>query len=920
MSSPIQPGEVGRLRDDGLATAGEFTALAAVASRAGGDRALQLLAEHCDDPAAFTWWWALTGQSADRFATARQLAAKLTVPDALTDGVTAHVLEKLTQRELQYPTGSTVSRAEILSRLDGTAPWVMALAHEVVTDPGDRSTEVVAATLNILGASVRSEDRAAVLDFAGAQPYAKRGGILVRLSDPISAEEARQIIEAIAEMRSRGAERTDWEPVANLLGRIPVEVATEFLAGPFSHGTGRRPLLEAGLVGKLGVAQLQEVLAGLDSPAVVEDLLQRAARDLPQVDLAGFSVWAHGRYTAAACAEFRQRLAEGLQAPSFLRGEERRQAALDGLWSSALAGGNADAVADELIAAADPAELAARAAAVDSGRAAGQLGAAAAKMLAARQPADAAGLDELVEAAAGVVRALRADRVGHFAAGLMRTAIDTPAMTKLRGGLLDALLEHPDAITAFAAEGGTGVLTAHAAHTPAHAAAVLLAARAQLSAEQATVLLGGQADRPQPRRSYDPPAQPPPAGVDWTTAADSDTYLQVLEATSAWPEVVFSVLSRALTALDEPEARQPSADVLRAVLAHAEDHGLAFQLGEATTEHIQRLLKQRNGEVLRAACRWIRRLDMDADAGGADVGRAQLVLQADQRRAGRQADLSALRTDLARRHAQLAQDLSLDSEQRIAHLQTAAALNAASARAAAMSLAESPTTAIRLAAAHVLAETTGSPDEHTTLADLAAAEDDAEVAKLLQMALHRLTSGDAGEALCNLAELLGLPPAGLELDVLIPAPQHRERFAEWVDKARARSANHLDPGTFIEAVINVADQMVDLALIARHDAGQNVALKADQIEALRTNATNRPEAGPLVTQQQRMNIFKWFPIVAALREKRAAHPSRLGSTAPPRFAPDDLVAARALLRDITAGWVKDMQESAQRSLAAEGPA
>jgi hypothetical protein len=89
---------------------------------------------------------------------------------------------------------------------------------------------------------------------------------------------------------------------------------------------------------------------------------------------------------------------------------------------------------------------------------------------------------------------------------------------------------------------------------------------------------------------------------------------------------------------------------------------------------------------------------------------------------------------------------------------------------------------------------------------------------------------------------------------------------------------------------------------------------------LRTNAVNRPDIGTLIAQQQRMQLFRWFSIVAALREKRAAHPSRIGSTAPLRFDPDDLVAARRMLRDITAGWIADMHASAQRAASSTPPA
>ena len=480
------------------------------------------------------------------------------------------------------------------------------------------------------------------------------------------------------------------------------------------------------------------------------------------------------------------------------------------------------------------------------------------------------------------------------------------------------MLADAGCIAAVAAAGGLDVLVRYAARTPAHSAAVLLAARAFLGAANTIVLLGAQVERRHQRRSENRPAEEPRPGVDWTTVPE-EMYLEILEVAGQWRSVVFAVLAQALFALDEPEARHPSPAVLRAILALAESNGLSDESGDDTTGHIERLLfKQRDPEGVRAACRWVRRLDLET--GSADLARAELVRKADDRRNGRHAEIHVLRNDLAERHAQLAQNTALADDQRIEHLHAALKLHPASARSAAVPLAQSASPDIRLAAARILAETPGSPEEHATLAGLVAAEDHAEVAAQLQMALHRLASGDTGEALHNLAELLGLPTRDLAPDVLIPEAPLRARFSVWVDRARARAASTHDPSTFIDAAISIADQMVDLALIARADAGQRVALKPDQVEALRVNAPNRLDVGFLVVQQQNVQQFQWFSLVAALREKRAAHPSRLGSTAPPRFDADDLVAARRLLRDITVGWMGDMQESAQLRAASPEPA
>ncbi len=156
--------------------------------------------------------------------------------------------------------------------------------------------------------------------------------------------------------------------------------------------------------------------------------------------------------------------------------------------------------------------------------------------------------------------------------------------------------------------------------------------------------------------------------------------------------------------------------------------------------------------------------------------------------------------------------------------------------------------------------------------------------------------------------------------MLIPDLRHRERFVKWVDTARARLANTGDPGSFIEAAHNVADQMVDLAVIAGYDAGLNVGFKANQVDGIRANDKPRPEAGVLVNQQQCIQLFGWFHAVAALRAKRAAHPSQLGSTEPPRFEPEDLVVAKGLLRATTEGWIKDMHRNARPGAASVRPA
>ncbi len=125
-----------------------------------------------------------------------------------------------------------------------------------MAEPDVRSAEVIDAALTILGAAVDAKDRAGVLDYARTQQPYLRGQYLVRLNGDIGADEAQEIVNALAEMRSSGAEPEHWKPVTLLLRRFPVDVVAEFVESSFTHGRGRAPLLEAGLIGKLGAARL----------------------------------------------------------------------------------------------------------------------------------------------------------------------------------------------------------------------------------------------------------------------------------------------------------------------------------------------------------------------------------------------------------------------------------------------------------------------------------------------------------------------------------------------------------------------------------------------------------------------------------------------------------------------------------------
>lgn len=902
MSGVVTPGDVGCLSETALAAAGEYVALAALAFRPNSDAARLQLASSCGDPDAFTWWWALSKRDSSHLMYTSKQPDRVDVPDELLDEVCAHIVTPHLQQ--QRPSAESLSRAELLKRLDTREPRVLGAARRVVSAPDQHAAEVLNAALSVLGASADASDRVRVLEHAGTLHYSARPAAYLTLTEPVTDTEAKQITAGLAEIKSRGAEASTWQLAAAVLARLPLDDVADFIETPFRHGTGRAPLLQAGLVGKLGPGRLQSLLEQLDSPDIAEPLLHQAAATFAADDLISFAEWAHARYPSEVCSPLRAKIAKGLDRR--WQPEEARQKAQEGLWRCAMAATDAAGVADELIATLSAEDVPVRATQVDTDSAARQLGAVTARFLAANSAEFA------ITSACSAMDALPLERKPAFFSGYMAVAVDP--QSGLVPAMLDLALSAEDTATAALAAGTLPLLVQRASQTPEQAARVLIVGTDVLDAVQAAGLLGAASSTtPPPGRlqSAEPTLGP---GVSWTNVSPA-TYLRVITAAAQWPTALFGAVDRAIASLDEPEARQPSPAVLTALLNTAERVTLRDQLGEATNGHVERLLRQSEPSVLDAACRWVRRLDVQG--GPADIERAQMIMDADDRRAHRHAALSSLRQELAACHAEHAVDTSLDAEARVQHLRMAARLNPSTGRDVAFALTAARTVEVRRAAAEAIEKTPGSAEDHDRLVERLQEEDDAHVRGALETALHRLTSSSLDEAITNLLSMLELTSGTVDTQVLLPDASHHERFIQWSDRARARSTNPADPGTFIEAALNVAHQMVDLAVVGRFDATGG-PLKADQVEAIRRHSRGRLDEGVLVTRQDLVQMFPWFSTVAALREKRGAHSSKLGSLEPVRYRSDDLISARDMLRTIAEGWVRDMQRS--RDLRVARPA
>lgn len=145
--------------------------------------------------------------------------------------------------------------------------------------------------------------------------------------------------------------------------------------------------------------------------------------------------------------------------------------------------------------------------------------------------------------------------------------------------------------------------------------------------------------------------------------------------------------------------------------------------------------------------------------------------------------------------------------------------------------------------------------------------------------------------------------------ILLPDPGWDSRFVECVDRARRRRGG--EPGGYVDALITLAELLVDEAIVERHDAdpSRSPVKKANEIEAIRNNSPAKPDCGQLIQRQNLQQALSWFAHVIVLRGVRGAHPAPAGSTDPVRVGEEEVGHADRLFMDIVLGWTQSMNET-----------
>lgn len=868
VAKQIVPGDVPGLAPAQLREAGEYTALAALA-RAGDAAARAALVASARTESAFRWIWALGTQvSAEIFNHFGNLAGPVAVPRDLDDAVTSFVLKPLSppyRQGLAVPP-AVAAQNHLLQHLDSASPLARAIAISAVRTEAPLPPMVRQVALDILGTSTEPEARNLVVRHAVGFPPHKQSAELLRLAPPYSDEEYEVVALAVEQLTRHNADDGDFQRSAELAVRLRDDILSGLLVKPW-HSDNKRKFVVAGLLPRLGADRIMSLLCDNLGDTATPLILERVAVDLRDEDVIRIGRQAHAMFPPEWTHGIREKFAQQL----VRRRESTAATAIDALWQFVAATDNLEPAAT-LAPFLMPGELRSLARGAVTEEQIRRLGHLARYM----QMRD--GGEQFAEEVTNVAVTFRGAESGAFTAGLTSTEA-------LRRDLPDRFFEHilhnAAAIAAHTRTVGAGDLV-HRVTTPEQARDLLLYASRLESNEIAAIqdVLG------------------------WPSKPDRAAVIKVLRE---YPLELYRWFGRAVESLSGPEADAAPTEFVINLGETCLQSGLTDDLEDWTDSLIERLLEL-SPALVDIGCRWIRQLEL-SEAAIPDAGRVQAVVEADNERDGQISVLAELRAGLGLRLAEVARAMTEEIPNRVSCLRLAAAANPAAARAAALDLADHLVPAVREESVRVLAETHASSDDHDRIVELIDQEQNSAIRRDLKVALTRVRSGDIGQALENLVQLLGLSRNGLDPAVLFPSGKRQSAFIQLADQVRTRITG--EPGPFFEAAINLAQVMVDLTLLAATDAGES-PVKPEEAERIRSNAPGRLDEGDILRRQQLLTKYLWFSSVAALREGRSAHFARLGETESVEVTDEDVIMAKGLLKRIVDGWLTDMHGIAAR--------
>jgi hypothetical protein len=764
-----------------LAGQGEYKALAALVYHADMEGALGALAASARDPEALRWVVALLArklspegyqphEQATLEAYVQQLddnlPGDLRVPEFLREGVEEFILTIPTPAQQPWPRAET--QARVLRNLDVEDTFALDLAESVLALE-ERDEDVEEAAFALLGRSRDPERRSVIFEHTDDLPAEERISPLTKLSPPLYDAEEDRLVELLDEaLPTLAAVGVDQED-RNLAGKLSAGGLEEILRRQ-AESSGAQQLLAGDLfVASLWPEKLKHLLSADLPPTLTEQLVAQAAAQMTLDTLLEFGRWAYGRIDAALLSPVLNQVAAQAHSPY---NPEIHSKCVRALSEFALRT-NSPEVAQTLAARSSPGDLAALPQSlVSSAVRAQRLGRVCASIL-------ARGEEDLSE---DVVRWLERLAEDAYREALLVGIDDQTQDLGLNFDLEllgPCVLGYPRAArTLCSMDGGDAALGAAEESDDPEGQMLWVAEAAVEELDEAA--LETVAER-----------------CTWRSLT-GEQYRRLIASYSRQPEALLDEAARALDSLDLPEAEAIPPRLLQELLGAALEHPvdeLTQRLDQEPTHYLQQILDLRGRALHQKALELAENLPPDEDL-------VELL-------ASRRDTMHGLAEPFRRvlgAHAQelvaTASDTSLEAGQRVQALTLASRAEPTVARETAFELCKANSALIRRAAAEVLAATRSAPEDEVRLRALLEDESDNLTHSRLQAAIRNVSSGDVGEAIRNLWQLVGSTPDGnCTAEVLLPVSWRHDTFIECVDRARRRSGG--EPSGYIDSLITL---------------------------------------------------------------------------------------------------------------------
>lgn len=900
--SGIYPGNLHSLGNvEQLGAAKEWTVLAALAHLANRPEALGVLAASADREPAFRWMWVVANSGGPQHwqQVNANLADGIKVPANLRDAVRNFVLNPAPQQgttHIGYQQPNAVSQdprreaqARLLAKLNPRTDLARELARVVLeAEEGRYWPELCHAAFDVLGRSKSKDDRLAIFEYSKGSAARERLRPLNGLSTPYAEKEQDRLLAALKEalpvagsfVPGGPGPEAYWQWARELSARLSVERLKELLREPWVESVNQHASLFGGdFVRRLGLEKLEVLLASDLSESVRRHLVSAVAEQMQLEEQAEFGRWSHANLEPEWSQPLRDRLSTYARPSRYGPRSPQGESALAALQDFALVCDDAKTSAD-YVACLEPGEAPGMAKKVlTSEPVPWRLGRIAGELL----QRDAETFRPDVEAIAELYPEDNDQAV--FLTGILDAEKDSGEEFDL-AFFGPRVLRSPQSMAVLAEAGHSRIVASAALNSDDPKRNCLLVAEAAIEHLDDEALEYVMQD------------------YAWSSL-DSGLYRRYVDALRKRPHALFMETEAALASLSGPEAGIIPNDKLEALLQAALDtdaDGLTKWVGDQAHERLEALFGTTSRAVHDLARNWAARMSPDEALVG-------LIVETDDSTVGSEREFANVRQALAQDLVAKAQDRVTDYGERGDALELAQKADPATAREAALPLCGSGPTTFRRRAARVLATTDPRPDNEEELDRLLETEGDAQARRDLLVAKLNFTSGSIGQAVRNLRELAGLDPeGGPDTDVLLPYEQWHDAFVVAVDTARRLVVS--EPRAYINALIVLADLLVEQAVIARFDAEpDNGSAKKAQIEALRSNIRGRPDVGSLLERQRAQQVFPWFNEVIVLRRLRGAHPAPLGTTRPFSLTNQHVVEAEGLFSRIVEEWEISMQES-----------